>query len=74
LEDAAVPPERLGDYLRDFNKLNERSGYAATIFGHFGDGCVHARMTFGLKTKEGVAHFRCAREAGAIQPVQVRPR
>jgi Fe-S oxidoreductase len=57
-EDAAVPPERLGDYLRDFNKLNQRFGYTATIFGHFGDGCVHARMTFGLKTAEGVARFR----------------
>ncbi len=57
-EDAAVPPERLGDYLRDFNKLNERFGYTSTIFGHFGDGCVHARMTFGLKTAEGVARFR----------------
>ncbi len=57
-EDAAVPPERLGDYLREFNKLNERFGYTATLFGHFGDGCVHARMTFGLKTKEGVARFR----------------
>lgn len=57
-EDAAVPPERLGDYLREFNKLNQRFGYTATIFGHFGDGCVHTRMTFGLKTKEGVARFR----------------
>jgi hypothetical protein len=28
------------------------------LFGHFGDGCVHARMTFGLKTVEGVARFR----------------
>jgi len=57
-EDAAVPPERLGDYLRDFQKLNERYGYKATLFGHFGDGCVHARMTFGLKTAAGVAQFR----------------
>jgi FAD/FMN-containing dehydrogenase/Fe-S oxidoreductase len=57
-EDAAVPPERLGDYLRDFAKLNQRYGYTATLFGHFGDGCVHARMTFGLKTAKGVARFR----------------
>jgi Fe-S oxidoreductase len=61
-EDAAVPPERLGDYLRDFAKLNERYGYKATIFGHFGDGCVHARMTFGLKTADGVAQFRAYME------------
>jgi FAD/FMN-containing dehydrogenase/Fe-S oxidoreductase len=57
-EDAAVPPERLGDYLRDFDKLNKRYGYAYTLFGHFGDGCIHTRMTFGLKTADGVAKFR----------------
>src|SRR6185437_2146775 len=57
-EDAAVPPERLGDYLRDFAKLNERFQYKSTIFGHFGDGCVHARMTFGLRSVPGVAKFR----------------
>ena len=53
-----MPPERLGDYLRAFNKLNKRFGYTTTLYGHFGDGCVHARMTFGLKTAEGVAKFR----------------
>ena len=57
-EDAAVPPERLGGYLRDFLRLNERYGYRSTVFGHFGDGCVHARMTFGLRTSEGIARFR----------------
>src|SRR6185437_8084363 len=56
-EDAAVPPERLGDYLRDFDALNKRFGYRYTLFGHFGDGCVHARMTFGLKTADGVKKF-----------------
>ncbi|HJU17073.1 MAG TPA: FAD-binding and (Fe-S)-binding domain-containing protein [Stellaceae bacterium] len=64
-EDAAVPPERLGDYLRDFAKLNQRYGYRATVFGHFGDGCVHARMTFGLKTAQGVARFRAYMEEAA---------
>jgi FAD/FMN-containing dehydrogenase/Fe-S oxidoreductase len=57
-EDAAVPPERLGDYLRDFDQLTKRFGYRYTLFGHFGDGCIHTRITFGLKTAEGVAKFR----------------
>ncbi len=57
-EDAAVPPDRLGDYLRGFDKLTKRFGYKYTLFGHFGDGCVHTRITFGLKTAEGVAKFR----------------
>lgn len=61
-EDAAVPPDRLGPYLRDFKALCERYGYAYTIFGHFGDGCIHSRMTFGLRTAEGVAKFRAYME------------
>ena len=61
-KDAAVPPRRLGDYLRDFDKLNRRYGYRYTLFGHFGDGCVHTRMTFGLKTPEGVRKFRAYME------------
>jgi len=64
-EDAAVPPERLGEYLRAFKKLCARYGYAYTLFGHFGDGCVHARMTFGLKTAEGVAKFRAFMQEAA---------
>jgi FAD/FMN-containing dehydrogenase len=64
-EDAAVPPDRLGPYLRDFKKLCERYGYGYTVFGHFGDGCIHARMTFGLRTAEGVAKFRAYMEEAA---------
>ena len=57
-EDAAVPPARLGDYLRDFDKLNKRYGYRYTLYGHFGDGCIHTRMTFDVKSAEGVRIFR----------------
>jgi FAD/FMN-containing dehydrogenase/Fe-S oxidoreductase len=64
-EDAAVPPERLGGYLRDFDKLNHRYGYGYTLYGHFGDGCIHTRMTFGLRTSEGVRKFRAYMEEAA---------
>ncbi|MEU2776965.1 FAD-linked oxidase C-terminal domain-containing protein, partial [Streptomyces sp. NPDC007162] len=58
-EDSAVPPERLGDYLRDLKKLFEEFDYDhPSLYGHFGQGCVHTRIPFGLKTAEGVAHFR----------------
>ncbi|MEU0005133.1 FAD-linked oxidase C-terminal domain-containing protein [Streptomyces sp. NPDC006314] len=58
-EDSAVPPERLGDYLRDLKKLFEEFGYDhPSLYGHFGQGCVHTRIPFGLKTAEGVADFR----------------
>ncbi|WP_432169157.1 FAD-binding and (Fe-S)-binding domain-containing protein [Streptomyces sp. 1222.5] len=58
-EDSAVPPERLGDYLRDLKGLFEEFGYDhPSLYGHFGQGCVHTRIPFGLKTAEGVADFR----------------
>ena len=57
-EDAAVPPERLGAYLRDFRQLLDRHGYRGSLYGHFGQGCVHTRTNFDLETTEGIATFR----------------
>ncbi|MGW7426297.1 FAD-binding and (Fe-S)-binding domain-containing protein [Streptomyces sp. NPDC054813] len=58
-EDSAVPPERLGDYLRDLKGLFEEFGYDhPSLYGHFGQGCVHTRIPFGMKTAQGVADFR----------------
>jgi FAD/FMN-containing dehydrogenase/Fe-S oxidoreductase len=57
-EDAAVDPNRLGDYLRDYKKLLDRYGYDSSLYGHFGDGCIHGRVTFDFSTDEKVAHWR----------------
>lgn len=66
-EDAAVDPTRLGDYLRGFQALVDRYGYRTSLFGHFGDGCVHARVTFDLRTAQGVFDYRnFAREAAQL--------
>ncbi|CAN5623353.1 FAD-binding and (Fe-S)-binding domain-containing protein [soil metagenome] len=57
-EDAAVPPERLGDYLRDFDALMADFGVTGMPYGHFGDGCMHVRIDFPLDRPGGVAVFR----------------
>ncbi|WP_418939801.1 FAD-binding and (Fe-S)-binding domain-containing protein [Paraburkholderia bryophila] len=57
-EDAAVDPLRLGDYLRAFQALVDRYDYETSLYGHFGDGCVHARITFDLRSAEGVSTWR----------------
>ncbi|HKN98148.1 MAG TPA: FAD-binding and (Fe-S)-binding domain-containing protein, partial [Pseudonocardiaceae bacterium] len=57
-EDAAVAPERLGDYLRDYCALVDRHGYHTVLFGHFGQGCVHNRLDLDLRTREGIENFR----------------
>ncbi|ANS66019.1 oxidoreductase [Streptomyces lincolnensis] len=57
-EDCAVPPARLGAYLRDFRGLLAEHGLRGTPYGHFGDGCIHVRIDFDLLTQAGVARFR----------------
>ncbi|MCK1822773.1 FAD-binding protein [Streptomyces sp. XM83C] len=58
-EDSAVPPERLGDYLRELKELFEEFDYdRPSLYGHFGQGCVHTRIPFELRTADGVAVFR----------------
>jgi Fe-S oxidoreductase len=57
-EDAAVPPAKLGAYLRDFDALCNRYNFYSVIYGHFGQGCIHARMDFDLKSTEGVQKYR----------------
>jgi FAD/FMN-containing dehydrogenase/Fe-S oxidoreductase len=69
-EDAAVDPLRLGDYLRDFQRLIDRHGYTTSLYGHFGDGCIHARVNFDLRTREGVATWRGFLQAAAELVVQ----
>ncbi|MBF5046499.1 FAD-binding oxidoreductase [Aggregicoccus sp. 17bor-14] len=64
-EDAAVPPDRVGGYLRDFRALLGRHGYHAALYGHFGQGCIHCRINFGLRSKEGLRNYRRFAEEAA---------
>ena len=64
-EDAAVPPENLGAYLRDFTALMEEYDIDGLLYGHFGDGCVHVRLAMPLEIPEGVAHSRAFLQSAA---------
>ncbi|MGY1734542.1 FAD-binding and (Fe-S)-binding domain-containing protein [Geodermatophilus sp. SYSU D00684] len=59
-EDAAVPVESLGAYLREFDALLEQHGLQGVPYGHFGDGCVHVRIDFpfGREPDRGRAAYR----------------
>jgi FAD/FMN-containing dehydrogenase/Fe-S oxidoreductase len=57
-EDAAVPADRLGGYLRDFETLMSTHGVSGVPYGHFGDGCVHVRIDFPLDRPDGAQVFR----------------
>lgn len=64
-EDAAVPPERLAGYLRDFKALMGRYGLHGLPYGHYGDGCIHIRIDFDLLTDAGIANYRGFMEEAA---------
>ena len=57
-EDAAVPVEHLGGYVRDFDALLTEHGLSGVPYGHFGDGCVHIRIDFPLDRPDGRSRFR----------------
>ena len=57
-EDAAVEPEHLGKYLREFKSIVSSYGYKTNLYGHFGDGCIHSRITFDLKSQDGLDNWR----------------
>ena len=57
-EDSAVPPERLSRYLRDIRKLAGKYGYESALYGHYGNGCIHARWNFDLTSEPGIRAFR----------------
>ncbi|WP_431876911.1 FAD-binding and (Fe-S)-binding domain-containing protein [Amycolatopsis sacchari] len=64
-EDAAVPPERLGSYLREFKQLLARHGRKTVVYGHYGEGCLHMRIDFDLLSQPGKANFRSFLEDAA---------
>jgi Fe-S oxidoreductase len=53
-----VAPDKVGPYLRELRQLFSKYGYHPSLYGHFGQGCVHCRVGFDLYTAEGVRNFR----------------
>ena len=57
VEDAAVAPERLRDYIRDLLEVVARHGTEAGVYAHASVGCLHVRPVVNLKTEAGVRMF-----------------
>jgi FAD/FMN-containing dehydrogenase/Fe-S oxidoreductase len=64
-EDSAVPPEQVGPYLRELRRLYDRYGYVGAMYGHFGQGCIHSRISFDLRDAHGIAQYRRFMEEAA---------
>jgi FAD/FMN-containing dehydrogenase/Fe-S oxidoreductase len=57
-EDSAVPPRNVGNYLRELDALFKKYGYESALYGHFGDGCIHCRINFDLRSEPGIVKWR----------------
>jgi len=64
-EDSAVPPEVVGDYVRDLLALYEEFGLRGQIYGHLGEGCIHSRISFDLRHADGLRDYRAFLERAA---------
>ena len=64
-EDSAVPPSSLGRYVAELRSLMDRHGIKGAMYGHFGQGCIHCRLSFDLRTASGVAGYRAFLEEAA---------
>jgi FAD/FMN-containing dehydrogenase/Fe-S oxidoreductase len=64
-EDSAVPPDRIADYIRDLQKLYDKYGYIGAMYGHFGQGCIHSRINFDLRSADGLRKYRAFMEEAA---------
>ena len=65
-EDAAVAPERCGEYLREFDRLVTDHGLRVSCyFGHVGHGCLHTRLDWDFSTRDGIRRYRSFMEDAA---------
>ncbi|MBO2459932.1 FAD-binding and (Fe-S)-binding domain-containing protein [Actinomadura violacea] len=64
-EDSAVPPPKTGEYVRALRQVMDRHGIDGAMYGHFAQGCIHSRMSFDLRTAEGLASYRAFMEEAA---------
>ena len=54
VEDTAVSPEKLPEYVKRFDEIVRRNGTEAGYYGHAAEGCLHIRPTINLKNQEGI--------------------
>ena len=65
VEDTAVAPERLRDYIDDFLRMIRSHDTTAGVYAHASVGCLHVRPVVNLKTEAGVRQFEAIASASA---------
>lgn len=63
IEDCAIPVERLGEFVREVERMLEAHGTFGGIYAHASAGCLHIRPVLNAQTGEGVRAMRSISEA-----------
>jgi len=63
VEDTAVPPEHLAQYIGRFREILDRHGAQAAFYAHASVGCIHVRPLIDLKDAQQVETMRAISEA-----------
>jgi len=63
IEDCAIPVERLGEFVREVEKILSAHGVEGGMYAHASAGCLHIRPVLDLKTARGVENLRSISEA-----------
>ena len=58
IEDAAIPPEHLADYIPEVAAVCAKHGVKMVSYGHASVGVIHVRPVLDLKTKEGLGAYQ----------------
>jgi FAD/FMN-containing dehydrogenase/Fe-S oxidoreductase len=63
IEDTAVPPENLPEYVSDVQDVLAEHDTFASFYGHAGPGCLHIRPLIDTKTSAGVERMESVADA-----------
>ncbi|MFN2115661.1 MAG: FAD-binding and (Fe-S)-binding domain-containing protein, partial [Anaerolineae bacterium] len=63
IEDAAVPPERLAEYIAEVRRVLADIGVEACFYAHASSGCIHVRPILNLKSRQGVEALKALGDA-----------
>ncbi|SHF59880.1 FAD/FMN-containing dehydrogenase [Microbulbifer donghaiensis] len=58
VEDTAVPPENLADFIAEFRAVLDEAGLSYGMFGHVDAGVLHVRPAIDMKDPEQAAQIR----------------
>ena len=67
VEDAAVPPDRLEEFVGRFEEIVDDNGTWACFYGHASVGCLHVRPALDTSDPDGVARMRHIAEEAAAE-------